>query len=51
MNYIAIIMLLMGIYICVLNRNNKKLQNRADAELRYVIASRQLEEWNNRYGK
>jgi hypothetical protein len=51
MNYILIIMGLLIIYIYYLSRENKQLNRRASAELRYEIARRQLDEWNEKYGR
>lgn len=51
MRYILILMLLLMIMIIYLNRENRKLRNRASAELRYEIARQQLHEWNEQYGK
>lgn len=51
MNYILIIMVLLIIFIYYLSRENKKLRGRASAELRYEIARRQLDEWNEKYAK
>lgn len=51
MRYILILMVLLMIMIIYLNRENRKLRNRASAELRYEIARQQLNEWNEQYGK
>ena len=51
MRYILIIMVLLIIYIYYLSRENRRLNSRASAELRYEIARRQLDEWNEKYAK
>lgn len=51
MRYILILMVLLMIMIIYLNRENRKLRNRASAELRYEIARQQLHEWNEQYGR
>lgn len=51
MRYILILMVLLVIMIIYLNRENRKLRNRASAEVRYEIARQQLQEWNDKYRK
>lgn len=51
MSYILVIMIILIIYILYISKENKRLHQRASAELRYEIATRQLEQWNNKYGR
>lgn len=51
MNYLLVIMVLLIVYIYYLSRENRRLNSRASAELRYEIARRQLDEWNEKYAK
>jgi len=51
MSYLLLIMVSLIIYILYISKENKRLHQRASAELRYEIAIKQLDQWNERYGK